>query len=79
MSNASPRRFPSSFPAVRGGGLAPMNVLNVEIEDTEPPRSPIENPAGGDVAGFFIGLVHAVAAGLAVWAGIVSALIFFAQ
>jgi hypothetical protein len=79
MNNASPRRFPSSFPAVRGGGLAPMNVLNVEVEDTEPPRSPIENPADNDVAGFFIGLVIAVAAGLAVWAGIVSALIFFAQ
>jgi hypothetical protein len=79
MNNASPRRlFPSSFP-VRGGGLAPMNVLDVEVEDTEPPRSPIENPAGEDFAGFFICIGLAVPAGLLVWAGIVSALIFFAQ
>jgi hypothetical protein len=77
MNTASPRRFPSSFPAVRG--LAPLNVLSVEVEDTEPPRSPIENPAGDDFAGFFICLGLAVPAGLLVWAGIVSALIFFAQ
>jgi hypothetical protein len=76
MSNASPRRFPSSFPV--GGALASMNVLNVEVEDTEPPRSPSENPAG-DFTGFFICLGLAIPAGLLVWAGIVSALIFFAQ
>lgn len=72
MNNASPRRFPSSFPAVRGGGLAPMNVLNVEVEDTEPPRSPIENPAGDDFAGFFIALGLAIPAGLFVYACVIT-------
>jgi hypothetical protein len=67
MNNASPRRlFPSSFP-VRGGGLAPMNVLNVEVEDSEPPRSPIENPAGDDFAGFFIALGWCLPVGLMCW------------
>jgi hypothetical protein len=71
MNNASPRRFPSSFPAVRGGGLAPMNVLNVEVEDTEPPRSPRENPAG-DFTGFFIALGLAIPAGLFVYACVIT-------
>ena len=38
-----------------------------------------ENPAGDDVAGFFIGLVIALGAGLAVWACFIAALIFFSK
>jgi len=33
MNNASPRRFPSSFPA--GGGLASLNLLDVEAASFE--------------------------------------------
>lgn len=107
MNNASPRPFPS-FPsrAVPGGGLAPINVIDVDIGDDDSPRdgavvaapdkqalhgrslpagsftspfSHAENIAGDDVAGFFIGLVIALGAGLLTWAAFVAAFIFFSK
>jgi hypothetical protein len=102
MNNASPRRFPSSFPV--GGALASLNLLEVEAASFEsellsadgwnaPQHFGRQRPAGeqnrttqtspfsrenpaGDFAGFFICLGLAVPAGLLVWAGIVSVLIF---
>ena len=67
--------------------LVALNVLGVELDAsdscpaseqnraTNPPRSPLENPARDDVAGFFIGVGLAVPAGLLVWAAVIAVLI----
>jgi hypothetical protein len=72
MKTASlPVDFPTSLTRRAAGGLASMNVLNVEVEDSEPPRSPSENPAG-DFTGFFIALGLAIPAGLFVYACVIT-------
>jgi hypothetical protein len=54
--------------------IAALNVMSVAPE-FDPPRSPLENPAREDVAGFFIGVGLAVPAGLLVWAAVIAVLI----
>jgi hypothetical protein len=54
--------------------IAALNVMSVAPE-FDPPRSPSENPARDDVAGFFIGVGLAVPAGLLVWAAVIAVLI----
>ncbi len=51
MNNASPRRFPlpTSFP-VHGGGLAPINVLDVSFEDDDSSRGGAAVAASGGQA-----------------------------
>jgi hypothetical protein len=80
MNNASPRpTFPFSFPAMQGGGLAPLSVLNVEPDDFEATFLPVgdAHPAADsqEFGGFFIGIGLAVPAGLLIWALVVSAII----